>query len=101
MEAGDRNGLSDLTQSVSFVLGSLGEVRPCGKVPSDLLAANLLSPSEIPGEGGLVALDLPLSTPSGTGWITPLWHGVSTAALGGTGMGTGMGIGTGRGTMMG
>ena len=72
MDAGDRNGLSDLTQSVSLGLGSLGEVRLRGKVPPNLLATNLLSPSEIPGDGGLLALNLLLSIPSGTGWITPL-----------------------------
>lgn len=92
MDVGDGNGLSDLTQTVSLVLGSLGDV------PPSLLAINLLFPSGIPGVCGLEALDLPHSAPSGTGWIT---LGVSVVAFEGTGMGIGMGIGTGRGTMIG
>lgn len=72
VDAGDKNCLSVLTQSTSLVLESLGEERLCSKDPPILLATNLLSSSEIPGDSGLAALDLPLSTPSGTGWITPL-----------------------------
>lgn len=92
MDVGDGNGLSDLTQTQSLVLKSLGEV------PSSLLAINLLFPSGISGVCGLVALALLHSAPSGTGWIT---LGVSMVAFEGTGMGIGMGTGTGRGTIMG
>lgn len=77
MDVGEGNGLSDLTQSMSLLLGSVGEGRPCMAVLPTLFATCLLSPTELPGEGCLVLLDLPLSTPSGTGWMTPLWLGAS------------------------
>lgn len=67
VDVGEGNDLSDLTQSVSLVLWSLGEGRPEGKVPPNFLANNLLSPSGIPGDGTLVTLNLLLSAPSGTG----------------------------------
>lgn len=65
VEEGEGNDRSDLTQSVALTPFGGGTVKP------NLCTANLLSASEIPGDWGLVALDLVLSTPSGTSWMTP------------------------------
>lgn len=99
---GEGSCLSDLTQLVSLLAGSEARGSPWSlEALPPLSAACLLSPTEPAGEDCTVPLDMLLSPPSGTGWMTPLWTGGSAGALEGMRIGMGMGMGTGMGTMMG